>query len=85
MLVEISVKFSSVMARPLKVIRCCFLSSKFANALLTLQIQKTLGKQKSNLSVDQLSQALELTNNEDTTQEEQKILTKYCLFWKYRH
>ena len=41
---------------------------------VTLMIHKKLGKQKSNLSVDQLSQALELTSGDDTTQEEQKIL-----------
>lgn len=40
----------------------------------TLKIQERFGKQRSNLSVDQLSQALELTNDEDTTQEEQKLL-----------
>ena len=45
-----------------------------------MQIQKTLGKQKSNISVDQLSQALELTNNEDTTKEEQKILQSIVSF-----
>src|SRR5690606_10755200 len=33
-----------------------------------------LGKQKANISVDQLSQALELTQESDTTHEEQKIL-----------
>jgi gliding motility-associated protein GldE len=33
-----------------------------------------LGKQKTSLSVDQLSQALELTSEGDTTREEQKIL-----------
>ena len=33
-----------------------------------------LGRQKSNLSVDHLSQALELTSEGDTTKEEQKIL-----------
>ena len=41
---------------------------------LTLMIHKGLGKQKSNLNVDYLSQALELTSEEDTTKEEQKIL-----------
>jgi len=40
----------------------------------TLFIQEKLGKQKTNFSVDQLSQALELTSTEDTTQEEQKLL-----------
>lgn len=40
----------------------------------TRTINTRLGKQKANLSVDQLSQALELASEEDTTQEEQKIL-----------
>jgi gliding motility-associated protein GldE len=40
----------------------------------TKSINKRLGRQKSNLSVDQLSQALELTSEEDTTKEEHKIL-----------
>ena len=41
---------------------------------LTNFIQEKLGKQKTNFSVDQLSQALELTSTEDTSQEEQKLL-----------
>lgn len=40
----------------------------------SLLLYKYLGKQKSNLSVDHLSQALELTSEGDTTREEQKIL-----------
>ena len=41
---------------------------------ITDTIHNKLGRQKTNLSVDQLSQALELTSEEDTTKEEQKIL-----------
>lgn len=41
---------------------------------MTLYLQKKLGKEKSNFSVDQLSQALELTSSEETSSEEQKIL-----------
>ena len=41
---------------------------------LTLYLQKKLGKEKSNFSVDQLSQALELTSSEETSSDEQKIL-----------
>lgn len=41
---------------------------------LTLYLQKKLGKQKSNISVDQLSQALELTSSDETSSDEQKIL-----------
>lgn len=41
---------------------------------MTLYLQKMLGKEKTNFSVDQLSQALELTASDDSTSEEQKIL-----------
>ena len=41
---------------------------------LTIYLHEKLGKQKTNFSVDQLSQALELTSSDDTSQEEQKIL-----------
>ena len=41
---------------------------------VTIFLHEKLGKQKSNISVDQLSQALGLTSTEDTTSEEQKIL-----------
>ena len=41
---------------------------------VTLGIHRKLGKQKSNLNVDYLSQALELASEGDTTQQEQEIL-----------
>lgn len=41
---------------------------------MTIYLQKKLGKEKSNLSVDQLSQALELTASDESSSEEQKIL-----------
>ena len=69
-----SVKFSSFMARPLKVLDVLFSPISLPMRFVTLKIQDALGKQRSGLSVDQLSQALELTNDEDTTQEEQKLL-----------
>jgi gliding motility-associated protein GldE len=47
---------------------------------VTLFLTKKLGKQKTNFSVDQLSQALELTSSEDTTDEEQKILEGIVTF-----
>jgi gliding motility-associated protein GldE len=47
---------------------------------VTIQIQNKFGKQRSNLSVNQLSQALELTNDRDTTQEEQKLLQGIVTF-----
>jgi len=69
-----SVKFASFMARPLRVLDVIFSPISLPMRYTTLKIQERFGKQRSNLSVDQLSQALELTNDEDTTQEEQKLL-----------
>ena len=46
----------------------------------TVWIQKRLGKQKSNISIGQLSQALELASEEDTTNEEKKILESIVSF-----
>lgn len=40
----------------------------------TIYLHNKLGKQKTNFSVDQLSQALELTDSDETSTEEQKIL-----------
>jgi putative hemolysin len=40
----------------------------------TIFLQKKLGNQKTNFSVDKLSQALELTSQEETSSDEQKIL-----------
>lgn len=69
-----SVKFSSFMAKPLKVLDVILSPISLPMRFVTLKIQDRFGKQYSNLSVDQLSQALELTDNNDTTQEEQKLL-----------
>ncbi|WP_055447041.1 gliding motility-associated protein GldE [Lacinutrix mariniflava] len=69
-----NLKFASFMAYPLKVLDFVFSPISLPMRAITLGIHNKLGKQKSNLSVDQLSQALELTSEEDTTQEEHKIL-----------
>lgn len=68
------VKFSSFMAYPLKVLDFIISPLSLPMRSITLTIHNKLGKEKSNISVDQLSQALELTSEEDTTKEEQKIL-----------
>jgi gliding motility-associated protein GldE len=67
-------QFSHLMAYPLKVLDVVFtpLSSPMRSA--TIFLYNKFGKQKTSLSVDQLSQALELTSDGDTTKEEQKIL-----------
>ena len=69
-----SVKFSLFMARPLRFLDVVFSPLSLPMRFITIKIQNKFGKQRSNLSVDQLSQALELTNDEDTTKEEQKLL-----------
>lgn len=68
------VKFASFMAYPLRVLDVLLTPVSLPMQRATSVIHKRLRKQKMNLSVDQLSQALELTSEEDTTQEEQKIL-----------
>ncbi|MGB5385487.1 MAG: gliding motility-associated protein GldE [Eudoraea sp.] len=67
-------EFSIFMAYPLKILDFLLtpLSSPMRSA--TIFMHNRLAKQKSSLSVDQLSQALELTSEGDTTKEEQKIL-----------
>jgi len=69
-----SVKFSSFMAKPLRVLDVVFSPLSLPMRYVTIKIHSKFGKQRSNLSVNQLSQALELTNDEDTTKEEQKLL-----------
>ncbi|WP_412986940.1 gliding motility-associated protein GldE [Pontimicrobium sp. IMCC45349] len=69
-----NIKFSKFMAYPLKVLDVVFAPISLPMQSITHAIHNKLGKQKSNLSVDQLSQALELTSEEDTTKEEHKIL-----------
>ena len=69
-----NLKFSKFMAYPLKVLDIIISPISIPMQRITLGIHKKLGKQKSTLNVGYLSQALELASNEDTTQEEQKIL-----------
>lgn len=68
------IKFATFMAQPIKVLDVVFSPISLPMRSITLAIHSKLGKQKSNLSVDQLSQALELTSAHETTMEEHKIL-----------
>ncbi|MEX0274521.1 MAG: gliding motility-associated protein GldE [Flavobacteriaceae bacterium] len=68
------VSFSQFMAYPLKVLDVLFSPLSLPMRKTTLYLYNNLGRKKSALSVDQLSQALELTSVGDTTKEEQKIL-----------
>ena len=69
-----SLKFASFMAYPLKVLNSLLTVVSLPLMNLTNVIENRLGKKQSNLSVEKLSQALELTSNEATTKDEQKIL-----------
>ncbi len=68
------VKFAKFMARPLGILDWIISPVSLPMRRITVGIHNRLGKQKSNLSVDQLSRALELTSDTDTTDEEKKIL-----------
>lgn len=68
------ISFSQFMAHPLNVLNFIFTPLSGPMRSATIFLHNKLGKQKSSLSVDHLSQALELTSEGDTTKEEQKIL-----------
>ncbi len=68
------VSFSHFMSYPLKALDFLFAPLSLPMRSATIFLNKKLGKYKSNLSVDHLSQALELTSEGDTTKEEQKLL-----------
>ena len=67
-------RFSHFMAYPLKILDFVFTPLSLPMNSVSQLMYDKLGRQKSNLSVDHLSQALELTSEGDTTKEEQKIL-----------
>ena len=75
-----SVQFSIFMAYPLKFLETIL--TPFSGPMQSgiQYIERNFGKQKPNISVDHLSQALELASDEDTTQEEHKILKGIVTF-----
>ncbi|MDE3743045.1 gliding motility-associated protein GldE [Maribacter polysaccharolyticus] len=68
------VSFSHFMAYPLKVLDFVFSPLSLPMRASTIYLNNKLGRYKPSLSVDQLSQALELTSEGDTTKEEQRLL-----------
>ena len=69
-----NVVFAHFMAVPLSILDRLLTPLSLPMRSITNLIQTRFGKQKTNLSVDQLSQALELTSEEDTSKDEKKIL-----------
>lgn len=69
-----NVKFAKRVAYPLAVLDKLLSPISLPMRSVTLYLHNKLGKQKNNFSINQLSQALELTDSEGTSSEEQKIL-----------
>ena len=69
-----NIKFAKWVAYPMAFLDKLLSPISLPMRSLTLYLQNKLGKQKNNFSINQLSQALELTDSEGTSSEEQKIL-----------
>ena len=69
-----NIKFAQFIAYPVVVLDKLLSPISLPMRDISVYLHNILGKQKSNFSVDQLSQALELTDSEETSSEEQKIL-----------
>jgi gliding motility-associated protein GldE len=67
-------KFASFIAYPILILSKILSPISYPMRGISSFIQEKLGKQKTNFSVDHLSQALELTSTEETSHEEQKLL-----------
>lgn len=73
--------FAKRMALPIYALdQYVFFAFTYPMSYLTFVLQKRLGKTKSNISVDHLSQALEMTDDSETTIDEQKILKGIVTF-----
>ena len=75
-----SLSFATFMALPLKWLDVLCTPLSVPMQAITVSIQEKFGKQKANISVGQLSQALELTDQKETTTQEQKILQGIVTF-----
>lgn len=69
-----NIKFAKWVAYPISFLDKLLSPISLPMRSLTLYLHRKLGKQKNNFSINQLSQALELTDSEGTSSEEQKIL-----------
>lgn len=74
------VRFAKKMARPLYILNIILTPVSVPLRNFTNYMQQKFGEEKTNFSVDQLSQALELTDYGDATQEEQKLLEGIVTF-----
>ena len=73
--------FARLMSIPIYMLdKYVFFALTYPMSYLTFVLQKRLGKTGSNISVDHLSQALEMTDDSETTKDEQKILKGIVTF-----
>lgn len=69
-----SLKFATFMVLPLKILSTLLSFISIPLLSLTTIIENKLGKKQSSLSIEKLSQALEITSNDGSSKDEQKIL-----------
>jgi putative hemolysin len=75
-----NIKFAKMIAYPISILDKLLSPISVPMRETTIYLHNKLGKQKTNFSVDQLSQALELTSSDETSLEEQKILMGIVTF-----
>ncbi|WP_442264989.1 gliding motility-associated protein GldE [Tenacibaculum sp. ZS6-P6] len=75
-----SLQFASFIAKPLDVLNAILSPLSIPLTSVTTIIERKLGNKNNNLSVERLSQALELTSENATTKDEQKILEGIVTF-----
>jgi gliding motility-associated protein GldE len=75
-----NIKFAKWIAYPIAVLDKLLSPISLPMRKLTIYLHNKLGKQKTSFSVDQLSQALELTDSDESSSEEQKILEGIVTF-----
>jgi gliding motility-associated protein GldE len=75
-----SLKFSKFMAKPIYFLNTMLSPFSLPLIRLTGVVERRLGGKNSNFNVEKLSQALELTSDDNTTKEEKKILEGIVTF-----
>jgi gliding motility-associated protein GldE len=75
-----NIKFAKRIAYPVAILDKLLSPISLPMRKAKIYLHNKLGKQKTNFSVDQLSQALELTDSDESSSEEQKILEGIVTF-----
>ena len=75
-----NIKFAKWIAYPVAILDKLLSPISLPMRKATIYLHNKLGKQKTNFSVDQLSQALELTDSDENSSDEQKILEGIVTF-----